>query len=46
MSAFHYGDDLEEERLFARRWRYDCNHDHPNMALDGFAPKQRLAMAA
>jgi len=25
-------------------WHY--NHDRPNMALGGFTPKQRLAMAA
>jgi len=25
-------------------WSY--NHDRPNMALGGFTPKQRLAMAA
>jgi len=25
-------------------WTY--NHDRPNMALGGFTPKQRLAMAA
>ncbi|MBU3670888.1 MAG: transposase, partial [Polynucleobacter sp.] len=25
---------------------YDYNHNRPNMALGGFTPKQRLAMAA
>ncbi|MDD1483595.1 transposase, partial [Burkholderia thailandensis] len=27
-------------------WMWTYNHDRPNMALGGFTPKQRLAMAA
>jgi putative transposase len=42
----YYWEDLEEVQLFATRWMYDYNHDRPNMALGGFTPKQRLAMAA
>lgn len=42
----YYWSDLEEVRLFATNWMYDYNHNRPNMALGGFTPKQRLAMAA
>lgn len=42
----YYWSDLEEVQLFATQWMYDYNHDRPNMALGGFTPKQRLAMAA
>ena len=42
----YYWADLEEVRLFATNWMYDYNHNRPNMALGGFTPKQRLAMAA
>lgn len=42
----YYWEDLEEVRLFATQWMYDYNHHRPNMALGGFTPKQRLAMAA
>jgi putative transposase len=42
----YYWEDLEDVQLFATRWMYDYNHDRPNMALGGFTPKQRLAMAA
>ena len=44
--------ELEEEnrRLkvqeFATRWMWSYNNDRPNMALGGFTPKQKLAMAA
>ena len=38
--------DLEEVRDFATQWIWFYNHERPNMALDGFTPKQRLAMAA
>ncbi|WP_244126040.1 integrase core domain-containing protein, partial [Burkholderia gladioli] len=27
-------------------WMWTYNHDRPHMALGGFTPKQRLAMAA
>jgi putative transposase len=39
-------DDLDEVRLFATQWMYNYNHHRPHMALGGFTPKQRLAMAA
>jgi putative transposase len=42
----YYWFDLEEVQLFATQWMYDYRHDRPNMALGGFTPKQRLAMAA
>ena len=42
----YYWESLEEVRLFATNWMYDYNHNRPNMALGGFTPKQRLAMAA
>ena len=42
----YYWENLEEVRLFATNWMYDYNHNRPNMALGGFTPKQRLAMAA
>lgn len=42
----YYWTDLEEVQLFATQWMYNYNHDRPNMALGGFTPKQRLAMAA
>ena len=42
----YYWENLEEVRLFATNWVYDYNHNRPNMALGGFTPKQRLAMAA
>jgi len=38
--------DLHEVQEFATRWMYSYNHDRPHMALGGFTPKQRLAMAA
>jgi putative transposase len=42
----YYWEDLDEVRLFATHWMYNYNHHRPNMALGGFTPKQRLAMAA
>jgi putative transposase len=39
----YYWEDLDEVRLFATQWMYNYR---PLMALDGFTPKQRLAMAA
>jgi putative transposase len=42
----YYWEDLEEVRLFATQWTWNYNHERPNMALGGFTPKQRLAMAA
>ena len=42
----YYGHDLAEVQDFATKWMWSYNHDRPNMALGGFTPKQRLAMAA
>ena len=39
-------DSIEEVQDFATRWLWSYNHERPNMALGGFTPKQRLAMAA
>lgn len=38
--------DLDEVQEFATQWAWNYNHERPNMALGGFTPKQRLAMAA
>jgi putative transposase len=37
---------LAEVQDFATKWMWFYNHHRPNMALDGFNPKQWLAMAA
>lgn len=37
---------LDDVQLHATQWMWSYNHDRPNMALGGFTPKQRLAMAA
>ena len=42
----YYWHDLSEVQDFATKWMWSYNHDRPNMALGGFTPKQRLAMAA
>ena len=42
----YYWSDLAEVQDFATKWIRSYNHDRPNMALSGFTPKQRLAMAA
>ena len=42
----YYWSDLAEVQDFATNWMWSYNHDRPNMALCGFTPKQRLAMAA
>jgi putative transposase len=42
----YYWTDLAEVQDFATKWMWSYNHDRPNMALGGFTPKQRLAMAA
>jgi putative transposase len=42
----YFWEDLDEVRLFATQWMYNYNHHRPHMALGGFPPKQRLAMAA
>ncbi len=38
--------DLDEVRDFATKWSWFYNNERPNMALGGFTPKQRQAMAA
>ena len=42
----YFWEDLDEVRLFATQWMHHYNHQRPHMALGGFTPKQRLAMAA
>jgi putative transposase len=42
----HYWQSIDEVQMFATQWMYQYNHQRPNMALGGFTPKQRLAMAA
>ncbi len=42
----YYWYDLAGVQDFATKWVWSYNHDRPNMALGGFTPKQRLAMAA
>jgi len=42
----YYWRDLAEVQDFATKWMWSYNHDRPNMALGGFTPKQRVAMAA
>ena len=37
---------ISEVQAFATRWLWTYNHERPNMALGGFTPKQKLAMAA
>ena len=39
-------DRLADMQDYATSWMWSYNHDRPNMALGGFTPKQRLAMAA
>jgi putative transposase len=45
LSQYH-SEDLDHVQRFATDWMWTYNHDRPNMALGGFTPKQRLAMAA
>jgi putative transposase len=42
----YYWAELAEVQDFATKWMWSYNHDRPNMALGGFTPKQRQAMAA
>ena len=42
----HYWQSIDEVQMFATQCMYKYNHQSPNMALGGFTPKQRLAMAA
>ena len=39
-------DSIDEVQNYATQWMWNYNHERPNMALGGFTPKQRLAMAA
>jgi putative transposase len=45
LSQYYWG-NLDEVQLFATQWMDHYNRHRPNMALGGFTPKQRLAMAA
>ena len=36
---------IPEVQAFATRWLWGYNHERPNMALGGFTPMQKLAMA-
>ena len=42
----NYWENLSDVRDFTTQWAEHYNLYRPNMALDGTAPKQRLAMAA
>jgi putative transposase len=42
----YYWSSIKEVQEFAIRWMWSYNNDRPNMALGGFTPKQKLAMAA
>jgi hypothetical protein len=37
---------INEVQEFAMQWMYQYYHQHPNMALGGITPKQRLFMVA
>jgi putative transposase len=39
-------DSIEQVQDAATRWLWTYNNERPNMALGGFTPKQKLAMAA
>ena len=45
-AAFLLLGSIEEVQNYATQWLWNYNHERPNMALGGFIPKQRLAMAA
>ena len=45
LSQYHW-EDLDHVQRVATQWMWSYNHERPNMALGGFTPKQRLAMAA
>jgi len=38
-------ESIREVQAFATRWLWGYNHERPNMALGGFTPMQKLAMA-
>ena len=37
--------EIGEVQDYATKWLWHYNHQRPNMALGGFTPKQKLAMA-
>jgi putative transposase len=38
--------DIGAVQNFATEWQWQYNHEHPNMALGGITPIQRLAIVA
>ena len=44
--AYYLFSSISEVQDYATRWFWTCNHERPNMALDGITPKQKLAMVA
>src|SRR5690625_3990487 len=44
--AHYLFESIEEVQDFATRGLWSYNHERPNMALGGFTPQQKLAMAA
>ena len=42
----HQFESIDEVQEFARQWLWTYNHERPNLALGGIAPKQKLALAA
>ena len=44
--AHHLFGTLEELQEFATQWLWVYNHERPNMALDGYTPKQHRTKAA
>jgi putative transposase len=44
--AHHLLSSISEIQNVATRWLWAYNHERPNTALDGMAPKQKLAMVA
>jgi putative transposase len=45
-TCYRYKARLSEENARIARWLWKYNHERPNMALGGIAPKQKLSMAA
>lgn len=39
-------ESLDELQTFVTQWQWTYNHEHPNMALNGYTPKPHLAKAA
>jgi putative transposase len=44
--AHYIFDTVADVQDYATRWLWSYNHERPNMALGGIAPKQKLAMMA